>query len=136
MTRNINKVSSNGISNEKLLKVKSFTVIRNPTFTSFSLFTNASKLFETKTNAGTFVCINGLRVLSIAWVVLHHSFSYDWFVPAVYNRASIQNWLRSLGWSFVTHGDVSVDTFLVVSGFLISLNFFKAKEKNEPFIIH
>lgn len=103
--------------------------------TSFSLYTNAPKLFEVKSSAATFECFNGLRVISIAWVVLHHCFAYDWFT-AIYNRSYINEWHRTLGWSFITHGDVSVDTFLLISGFLISFNYFKSRDKNEPFVLY
>ncbi len=40
----------------------------------FSLVSNGKRLFGTKKSAESIDCINGIRFLSISWVVLGHTF--------------------------------------------------------------
>ena len=43
---------------------------------SFSVYTNASKLLNTKQSAGTLTAVNGIRFVSMTWVVLGHSYAF------------------------------------------------------------
>lgn len=47
----------------------------------FSLKTNGSKLLSTQKSEGNIDCINGIRFLSMAWVVLGHTFYGSTLVP-------------------------------------------------------
>mgnify|MGYP001551430088 CR=1 FL=1 len=42
---------------------------------SFSMLTNFNKLFSINSSSGTLKCINGIRVISTAWVVMGHTYS-------------------------------------------------------------
>ncbi|KAJ8304385.1 hypothetical protein KUTeg_017968 [Tegillarca granosa] len=42
---------------------------------SFSVYTNGKKLLNTKQSTGTITAINGIRFISMTWVILGHSFS-------------------------------------------------------------
>jgi hypothetical protein len=43
---------------------------------AFSLYTNGSKLLSTKSGAGTLGAVNGIRFLSMSWVILGHSYAF------------------------------------------------------------
>ena len=40
-----------------------------------SLYTNSERIFRTD-NGGKFTCLNGLRALSMIWIIFGHSFNY------------------------------------------------------------
>ena len=50
---------------------------------SFSLFTNGSKLLATKSSEGTLTCLDGIRFLSICWIVLGHRFMLSLEEPSI-----------------------------------------------------
>ena len=41
---------------------------------SFSVYTNASKILNTKQPKGTLTAVNGIRFVSMSWVIMGHSF--------------------------------------------------------------
>ena len=43
---------------------------------SFSVYTNVTKLLNTNQPAGTLSSINGIRFLSMTWVMLGHSYGF------------------------------------------------------------
>ncbi len=42
----------------------------------FSLESNMAKLFDSKQSDRSISCLNGLRVISMMWVVLGHTFAF------------------------------------------------------------
>lgn len=85
----------------------------------FSVYTNGAKLLSTRQTAGTLSCVHGIRFLSMTWVVLGHVF----LLPV--NAAN--NLLGYFGeatqrWTFqaISNATVSVDTFFLLSGLLVS----------------
>lgn len=45
-------------------------------FLAFSVYSNGKKILSTKKTAGTLGAVNGVRVLSISWVILGHIFAF------------------------------------------------------------
>lgn len=87
----------------------------------FSLFNNGRKLLSMKvssrgTNLG---CIHGIRVLSTLWVVIGHTWIYGPYLSA-HNLNDVTE--DGISWWFqgVGNGTVSVDTFFLMSGLLVS----------------
>lgn len=68
-----------------------FFIIEKPSpfLSSFSMYENADKLFYNKYEEKSFECLNGIRVLSMAWIVMLHCYGGNWFVPAFYNKIEI-----------------------------------------------
>ncbi|XP_063709290.1 nose resistant to fluoxetine protein 6-like [Culicoides brevitarsis] len=103
---------------------------------SFSVYHNLDKLFY-KPYGGreTFDCINGIRVLSMAWIVMLHCYGSVQYIPAIYNKNDIAEFKKTLGYTFNVHGDLASDTFLLLTPFLITYGFMKTKEKGGSFNI-
>ena len=55
---------------------------------SFSIYTNASKILNTTQPSGTLTAVNGIRFVSMTWVVLGHSYAFG---LAVGGRLSIHH---------------------------------------------
>jgi hypothetical protein len=63
--------------------------------------------------------LNGLRVLSMGWVVLCHGFLYQEIDAGVQNQAFVQvDVARRFISTLLPNGNFSVDTFFVLSGYL------------------
>lgn len=50
------------------------------------MLTNGRKLFSTRTSEGNLDCLNGLRVISLMWIMLGHGFQYSFYVPVINAR--------------------------------------------------
>ncbi|XP_044729189.1 O-acyltransferase like protein-like [Chrysoperla carnea] len=97
-------------------------------FRAFSLYYNGSKLFKISTstaNSKTITCLNGMRVISILWIILDHRYVLTFMFPFNINNMETKKYLTSLQSTYVTGGTVSVDTFFIMSGFLLTLTFLK-----------
>ena len=91
---------------------------------SFSFVKNAEKLFGTNSgkdsarNTSSFGVIHGLRFFSIAWVILGHAFITP--LTAMDNLMPILNYTRHFEFQVVNNALLAVDTFFVLSGFLVA----------------
>ena len=89
---------------------------------SFSLKSNIPKLLSCSTSASTIKCLNGIRVLSINWVVLGHTLFFLGLIQPVSPSINFLEFLNhySRRWMFLTisNGTFAVDSFFVLSGFL------------------
>lgn len=94
----------------------------------FSAINNGRKLLSTKTGAGNLGCLNGIRVMSTFWVVMGHSLLNFISGP---NRFLVLE--DSVKWSFQTleNATISVDTFFLISGFLVAYLLLKELDRNK-----
>uniref|UniRef100_F1KZY2 Nose resistant to fluoxetine protein 6 n=1 Tax=Ascaris suum TaxID=6253 RepID=F1KZY2_ASCSU len=97
---------------------------------SFSLTRNFHKLVEfPKDPSRTITCMFGLRVISMFWTLIGHSFA--WIQAYVSNvqdlRDDLSNGLFNLT---ITNFTLSVDTFFVLSATLTSYSWFQKQLKN------
>ncbi|KAK3088864.1 hypothetical protein FSP39_024750, partial [Pinctada imbricata] len=80
---------------------------------SFSMYTNAKKLMSTKQTAGSLTAINGIRAISISWVVLGHTFIF-----VITFSSNFNVWLPEMlqRWSFqpINNALVCVDSFFAM----------------------
>ncbi|KAK3580062.1 hypothetical protein CHS0354_001014 [Potamilus streckersoni] len=88
-------------------------------FVSFSIYTNGKKLLSTKQAAGALTSINGIRFLSMSWVVLGHSYSASALI--IQNMKQFLD-VKSHQWSFmaISNATISVDSFFLLSGLLVA----------------
>ena len=66
---------------------------------------------------GDFKALNGIRVLSMCWIIMGHTILM-FVMPPVVNPTVEDRFLRSVPFAFVRGAEYSVDTFFFMSGFL------------------
>ncbi|XP_046432346.1 nose resistant to fluoxetine protein 6-like isoform X3 [Neodiprion fabricii] len=96
-------------------------------FSKFSLYTNILEMFVTK----ELPAIEGMRVLSMCWIVMHHQSFMFLLIPTV-NRADVDKWYNSWTSLYTEAASFAVDTFFLVSGFLTAYSFFLARKSGKP----
>ncbi|XP_041476434.1 nose resistant to fluoxetine protein 6-like [Lytechinus variegatus] len=85
---------------------------------SFSAINNCNKLLSAKKRNNNLGVLNGLRVLSMFWVILGHSAAF--YIGRLHNPMETFEITASLGFLAIINSSVSVDTFFVLSGFLVT----------------
>lgn len=86
---------------------------------SFYLIENASKLFFARSKDGdpNLEVLNGVRVLSMLWVILGHTYYYA-MQSALANLLIPLELFKSFSFNLVSSGPYAVDIFFWLSGFL------------------
>ena len=86
---------------------------------AFSAWTNTENILSTRQPTGSLACLNGLRVISINWVVLGHTvllLARNGNNAIDYAQKAIKRWT----FQAVVNATPSVDTFFVLSGVLVA----------------
>ncbi|XP_052816398.1 nose resistant to fluoxetine protein 6-like [Mya arenaria] len=86
---------------------------------AFSAYSNGVKILSTVQGAGSLGALNGIRFLSMAWVILGHTYFFASGVDAnlgMYFYDELQN----PSFSAVVYASVSVDSFFTLSGVLVA----------------
>lgn len=102
-------------------------------FKAFSLFVNLRilcKMSGNKKSPNVIYCLNGIRCLSIIWIVFGHCYMIVFLLPTNINSINVIDWLRTPFSMFLQSGTISVDSFFFLSGFLLSWVAFKELEKS------
>ncbi|XP_072028216.1 nose resistant to fluoxetine protein 6-like [Amphiura filiformis] len=86
---------------------------------SFSIFHNTEKIFSTGSPSSMLGSLNGIRVLSMWWVILGHSMYFPYGLRYD-NPVYIVDQFDKTALFPVLNGTFSVDTFFVLSGFLVT----------------
>lgn len=97
---------------------------------AFSVYTNGKKILQVNQSSGTLTALNGIRFLSISWVVLGHTFGVMY--PVLSNGYAILPDLYQR-WSFqaVANAFVAVDSFFALSGLLLAYLTLKEMKKGQ-----
>ncbi|XP_070565056.1 nose resistant to fluoxetine protein 6-like [Ptychodera flava] len=85
---------------------------------AFSVLENGRKILDTRHTAGTLAAIHGIRVLSMWWVILGHSYSFH--VGVSDNVFIIQDVMERFTFQAILNATFSVDTFFFLSGLLVT----------------
>ncbi|XP_062571306.1 nose resistant to fluoxetine protein 6-like [Saccostrea cucullata] len=99
-------------------------------FLAFSVYSNGKKLLSTKKTASTLGAVNGVRFFSMSWVILGHTLAFGlqvvsnlgYIVPILLKRRSYHVIINAL---------VSVDSFFLLSGLLVSYLLLRELRRNE-----
>ncbi|XP_069123541.1 nose resistant to fluoxetine protein 6-like [Argopecten irradians] len=96
---------------------------------AFSVYTNGKKLLNTEQGGGALSAINGIRFLSISWVVLGHAFAFG--QAGISNKTFIQTFFNGWPSMVIANALLSVDSFFTLSGLLVSYLFMKEMKREK-----
>ncbi|XP_064214043.1 nose resistant to fluoxetine protein 6-like [Tribolium castaneum] len=99
---------------------------------AFSFLNNGRKLFRSSKNSDQLLCLNGIKAISMMWVIIGHEYSNAMTAP-LSNLFSIGDWLNDPANMFMLGATVSVDTFFVVGGLVTVYTFLKSMDKGAKF---
>ncbi|XP_044763413.1 nose resistant to fluoxetine protein 6-like [Coccinella septempunctata] len=101
---------------------------------AFSLYTNGKKLLSTNRTSRELSCLYGIKVFSMMWVVLGHSY-LNMLTTSVDNILYINDWMDNPINMVVVSATLSVDTFFTIGGLLTVYVFMNSKpiETREAF---
>ena len=99
-------------------------------FLCFSIPSNFVKLFDSRSaerlgKRDTLDVLNGIRVMSIGWVLLGHIYGDYFGVAVLSNYADIEDINKKFDKTIILAGEFSVDTFFWLSGLLMAFLFLK-----------
>ncbi|KAG7204427.1 hypothetical protein KM043_004866 [Ampulex compressa] len=96
--------------------------------TSFSVYTNGKNLLRTERHGDSIECLDGLRFLSICWIIYGHT-HYSEVVGVKMNLTEVSR--MHLNWSsmLVLNGNIVTDTFFLLSGLLLAYTEMAKKHK-------
>ena len=115
----VDRLISNNLEEHYQIETKLMQLISN-----LSLRNNIKRVFNTKVeNNSQLACLHAIRFLSLAWVILGHSYGFMFMFSD--NLAAMTDLLQNFWFQIVANGFFSVDTFFVLSGLLTSYTFMK-----------
>lgn len=98
---------------------------RNPTslvmgiVMAFSAFSNGKRLLSTRTAIGVLEPLHGMRVITMAWIILGHTFFYKSYVLAGGLFEALE-YGKSIPFQIVLNVFPAVETFVTMSGILVA----------------
>lgn len=87
---------------------------------AFSFRRNFNKLTSIKTGEGHMGCLNGIRTMSMGWVLMGHTTLWGLYAPMT-NVYQLLEAKSTVGFQIIANGFFSVDSFFYLSGFLVGL---------------
>jgi peptidoglycan/LPS O-acetylase OafA/YrhL len=105
----------------------------HPIYLAFSVVTNGKKILHVNrsTNPNQIQCLNGLRFISMMWVIAGHGFVAMEQVPII-NYAEVGAYIDNVKAQYIGAAPISVDTFFFLSGFLLAFGYLKTAAKLPP----
>ena len=106
--------------------------------TAFSLFQTVPTLLATSQGSNVITCLNGLRVISMFWVILGHAYAFAMLAASADNPLQFLTIAARFSFQAVGNAYFSVDSFFFLSGVLVAyLTLREMKKKNGRFpILH
>ncbi|XP_035212217.1 nose resistant to fluoxetine protein 6-like [Stegodyphus dumicola] len=86
---------------------------------AFSYHRNVKKLLQTDNNSGVLGSLHGIRFLTIAWILLTHTYFLLYF-PSVDGLTKIEDYGKSFAFQAIINGTYAVETFFFIGGLLLS----------------
>ncbi|KAI8422371.1 hypothetical protein MSG28_006231 [Choristoneura fumiferana] len=90
----------------------------NKLYCCFSVYTNTNRLMTFTEKSGSLDCLDGMRSLSILWIILGHVYSNYLIIYAI-NLSEFFEWFGKRRAIWLLSADVAVDTFFTMSGLLL-----------------
>ena len=100
--------------------------------TAFSFFKNIHAISTTKQPSSTISSLNGIRVLSILWIVLCHIHVWYTTFKPLRNQAILERDIFPRPWyQAILNGYFFVDSFFLLSGTIAAYNNFRAMDRRK-----
>lgn len=98
------------------------------TLVAFSLVTNGKNLFDIskKDSTKSIECLDGLRSLSLLWIIFGHRYDDMFSAPATNSVTATESWLKCIFSLSHTTFHLAVDTFFLMGGLLVTWSFMKS----------
>ena len=119
------------VANSKSVKPTDFIL-------AFSLYKVLSQILATKQPPSAITSINGLRVMSMFWVIVCHTHFWS-FTAGVNNVYRLKNFLSRFTFQAIGNAFFSVDSFFFLSGLLVaylSMRQMKQRKGRFPFVAY
>ncbi|GLG92878.1 Uncharacterized protein GBIM_00428 [Gryllus bimaculatus] len=110
-------------------------VQRRMIFLAFSVYSNWPKLISITSGRDQLASLNGIRTISMGWVVLGHVYLLNVISPTLNIAGYAPDFMKSFERLYITNATVSVDSFFMMSGVLLSFLFLKEVERTNHFNI-
>ncbi|XP_020606704.1 nose resistant to fluoxetine protein 6-like [Orbicella faveolata] len=98
-------------------------------FLCFSLIQNTRLIMDTKVPSTAITSINGMRVLSMWWVILGHTYSIQTMATPLSNLLLAYDIIHRFTFQTVGNATFSVDSFFFLSGLLVAYLSLRRMEK-------
>lgn len=100
-------------------------------YTAYSLIRNIPKLIEFKKEPDSMACLNGIRSMTLMWVVGYNTLHFLMKTSSsLYNEKEYMEHVRFSFWhSVIYQAYLGKDTGWLINSFLVSFNFLKARGK-------
>ncbi|XP_026315727.1 O-acyltransferase like protein-like [Hyposmocoma kahamanoa] len=82
----------------------------------FSVYTNTRQLLTFTSNSDTVECLDGIRSISIMWIIIGHTF---FLMPQKQNLLYYLNYTLSINSLWITAAPMAMDTLFMLSGLLL-----------------
>lgn len=127
-----NDVEASGAGNKVAeKKPRKRDVLLDKILMSFSIVTNGSQVLQAKKSSANLGALNGLRVLSMFWIILYHT-AYFLFGTRLDNVYHLSSGVGGEVWfEFIWEAPFGVDTFFVLSGLLVTYLTMKQMDKSD-----
>ncbi|XP_067946999.1 nose resistant to fluoxetine protein 6-like [Watersipora subatra] len=98
---------------------------------SFSLYENLPKLLDSSSKPNQLQALDGIRFLSMSWVIMGHVYAFMGVGPYTKNIAAALQFGKDGEWTYmgVYGGLFAVDSFFLLSGLLVGYLFLKMMAK-------
>ena len=108
--------------------------------TAFSIIKNLEMIISTKQPANAITCFSGIRVISMSWIILVHTFTFQLNpYTEINNNYIIRHYEPEFSFQPIVNGNFSVDSFFFMSGVLsayLTLNQMQKKEGRFPVVTY
>ncbi|ESP02881.1 hypothetical protein LOTGIDRAFT_156833 [Lottia gigantea] len=99
----------------------------NRFFMAFSIRANAKKILNASQPKGSLTCLNGIRVISMSWIIIGHILTT--FNTTVENSTEALEFIETFSFQIMLNAPLAVDTFFILSGLLVCYLFVKEIDK-------
>ncbi|CDW54132.1 nose resistant to fluoxetine protein 6 [Trichuris trichiura] len=116
-------------ADQKIREETSSIRVSQALLVAFSLYTNTRKVMSTTLPKGQITCFNGIRVLSMWWIIFGHT--YYWTIAYLNNIVYAYELPENMFNQILLNGSLSVDSFFFLGASLLAFVWMKKLKGKE-----